>query len=179
MTELASLPSEAKTAAPTDLAARLYAAYVAGRIDRETFTLGVLAALHVARSAVAIRAEVALLEWLAAHGLTAHALGIVPPDYSERDAASLETVLDNTDTAETRLERFVSATVEQYARDAVLDAAAQREASGWIWRTSGESCDYCRPREGRRYEVTDTFRDHPGCDCYPEPIFDTDRNENA
>lgn len=92
--------------------------------------------------------------------------------FTDRDESSLATVIEDSDDAEMRIERFVSATLEEYTRDEIIDIAADYGATSWIWRTDGDSCDYCQAREGTEFGLDVLFKDHPNCNCYPEPVFD-------
>ena len=167
MTELADLPEQARNVAPTAAIVALWQQVEADLPRADFFDLA-LTLLHIARSAVAVMVSQVLADMhpeQPIQGSTAH-------DFSERDRASLTTCTEDPETAEDRLENFVTATLEQYSRDELLDIAADYGATGWVWRTDAEPCDYCRDREGTEYDITEPFRDHPHCDCYPEPIFD-------
>lgn len=167
-TDLATLPQQARDVAPSAAIVTLWQQVQADYLPRADFFDLAVTLLHVARSTVAV-----LVSQLLADARPEQPIqGSAPHDYSERDRASLETVTEDADTAEERLENFVTATLEQYSRDELLDVAADYGATGWVWRTDGEPCDYCRDREGTEYDMGTEFRDHPHCDCYPEPIFD-------
>lgn len=168
MTDLSGVPAQARSVAPTAAILAAWGQVESDYLPRADFLTLAANLLHIARSQVSLAVGVILARMQPQHPV----VGPVVKDYQERDQASLQTVTEDTDAAAERIERFVTATLEQYSRDEVLDIASDYGATGWIWRTDAEPCEYCADREGNEYGIEETFRDHPNCDCYPEPIFD-------
>lgn len=123
--------------------------------------------LHVSRAFITSGVEVLV----ASLQPFTRVIGKGAEDFSERDMSSLQTVIEDADSAQVRIERFVRSTLTQYARDEYLDIAAEYGAVGWVWRADGANCDYCTDRDGQEYGLEVEFRDHPNCNCYPEATF--------
>lgn len=172
---LSQVPQQAQRFAPVAPILATWAQVNAGTNTRDGWVRSSLSSLFTARIVVQHLAHIALAAIAPQQPIT----GRVVDDYTARDEASLSTVTESPDDAEMRIERFVRATIEQYARDEILDISADLGATGWAWRTDFEPCDYCLEREGKEFGLDQEFVDHPNCGCYPEPIFDDGFSELA
>lgn len=142
----------------------------AGEVDREFFIDLLTGFLAAARTSVAVAVEKML-----ATVYLLEPVGFVPRDYSERDRASLETVLGDGQAATTsvRVQTFVSATLDQATRDFQIELGKIHGATHWTWTVlnRSEACDDCLAKDGNIFPIDSYMFDHPHCECYPQMQF--------
>ena len=143
-------------------------AWQGGKINAKIFFGAATQTLQLARLSITHAVEIAIARQVP----QVRPLGKGIGDFTPLDTTSLHTVTDDPETAESRIRRYVESTLAQHSRDEHLELAAEYGATSWVWRTDGASCDFCQDREGKIFSMWDEFRDHPGCNCYPEAQFD-------
>lgn len=140
--------------------------YAASEIDKEFFLTICTDFLTAARTAVAVKVE-ALLSVM----YLLEPIGYLPRDFSGRDRASLETVIEYGDRLPERVQNFTLITLEQFSRDAQIELGKIHGATHWRWKTNRDSCDECAIKRNRVFPISQMQEDHPFCDCTSQLIW--------
>lgn len=161
--------------------AAIYAVWEAGRITTAELTALVAAAVNAANAAASTLADA----YVAAHveqflGIPTPTVGRPPRDDTDRLVQAVRTILDDdAEVAPSRFERLAHSEPLETAQRATVEVmAAQPEVIGWRRQMDANPCELCEwwYADGRIYKTTTEFRQHPGCNCQPEPVTNEERS---
>lgn len=171
--------TEALATATAATAVNILADYAAGHIAAAEVAALIAAVINTGNAAASTLADAyvsAHIEHMA--GVPTPAIGVPPADDTARLVSVVDGILadrdDDQDTAAMRIKRLAHSEPLQAAQESTIKAiAAQPEVIGWRRQMDADPCELCQWwwAGGRIYKPTTVFRQHPGCNCQPQPVI--------
>lgn len=188
--------TEALAASTVAQAGAVVAAWQAGQLSTPEAGQLVAAVVVAANATAATLADSyvsASIEQAA--GVPVPAAGLPPRDDTDRLTEAVLTILDDpkepepddepeaeesddeepVDTVTMRIERLARSEPLEAAQNHAVDVmAAQPRVIGWRRVLDADPCELCQwlAANGRVFRTTTTFKQHPNCNCQPEPVLE-------
>jgi len=166
--------TEANAATSATQAATIVAAYRAGQIERPELPHWLTTSIRIAAARAVAMADSAVSDYLATTiGRPVPVVGLVlPPATVETITAGVETVLDQDDTIEPRVERLATAAPLDAGQTAHQEAMERQGVEAWTRETDSTPCNLCQAlADGTVIPIRKTMIRHPGCSCVAVPVL--------